>query len=203
MEAFLDSLNGIEWVFFPCAVLGSALFVVRLLLMMVSGLGGDTELHADHGDGMDGHTGHDGHGDSSLKLLSFQGLMAFFMMFGLTGLGCTRGGNLGLLLSLLTALVVGLAAAWCVAALTGLMLRMQSSGTLDLYNALGQEGKVYLTIPPEKTGKVQIVVQDRLMVLDAVSTEPEEIKTGEVIRVVNLSGTSTLVVEKANPGSAL
>ena len=72
---------------------------------------------------------------------------------------------------------------------------LQSSGTIDLNNAVGQEGHVYLTIHPGQTGKVQITVQDRLMVLNAIAEGNEEIKTGQRVWVVRVSA-GTLIVEK-------
>jgi membrane protein implicated in regulation of membrane protease activity len=164
------------------------------------------DMDVDHGDGVDFHA--DGadvhadgeatgdHADAGMKLLTFQGLMAFFMMFGLMGLWGMRGGMIGATLSFITAVATGVGSAWLIALLTRFMMRMQSSGTLDIYNALGQEGSVYLTIPAEGEGKVQVTIQDRLMVMDAASGDKEELKTGERIRVIGISGTSILVVER-------
>jgi membrane protein implicated in regulation of membrane protease activity len=74
------------------------------------------------------------------------------------------------------------------------MGKLQSEGTLDVWNALGKEGTVYLTIPPTGKGIVQINVQDTLRELSAVSKDKTEIKTGERIVVVDIVGGSTLVV---------
>ena len=199
MQQFLDSLTAMEWIFFISAVAGGSLFLVRMLLMFVAGVGHDMGLHVDPGDGVDVHVDGDAsvdHADAGMKLLTFQGFMAFFMMFGLMGLWGMRGGMIGATLSLITAVATGVGSAWLIALLTRFMMRMQSSGTLDIYNALGQEGSVYLTIPAEGEGKVQVTVQDRLMVMDAASGDKEELKTGERIRVIGISGTSILVVEK-------
>jgi len=197
MDEFLKSLSALEWVFFFSALVGTCLFIVRLILMFTIGDQGH-DFDTDVGHDFDAHDGSydDADSDSSFKLLSFQGLMAFFMMFGLVGLGCMRGGVLGAVFSLAFAVASGLAAVWIVSKLFLFMIRMQSSGTLDLYSAVGEEGKVYLTIPPEGSGKVQVIVQERLMVLDAISEENDAIKTGERIRVENLSGQSTLVVKR-------
>ena len=203
MDTFLASLTAMEWIYFICAVAGGTLFLIRMILMIVAGVGDDVDLHVDHADGMD-MDGHDmGHdvdhadaGDAGVKLLSFQGIMAFSTMFGLVGMGCTRQGNFGLIISLTMATAVGVATAWVVAMILRFMVKMQSSGTLDIYNALGQEGTVYLTIPKDEVGKVRVTVQDRLRVLDAVAEDKEEIKTGERVRVLGLSGTSVLVVDR-------
>jgi membrane-bound ClpP family serine protease len=76
------------------------------------------------------------------------------------------------------------------------MKNLQSSGTIDVQNAVGQEGTVYLTIPADGTGKAQVTVQDRLKVYEAVSEYGEEIPSGERIKVVKVVSGNILVVEK-------
>ena len=66
----------------------------------------------------------------------------------------------------------------------------------DLKNAIGQEATVYLNIPAEGTGKVQVEVQERLMVLEAVSAEKTDLKTDDKVKVVGIVGGRTLSVKK-------
>lgn len=212
MDEFLKSLTVLEWIFLISAIVGSCLFLVRMVLMVMGADhgdidAGDIDIGDVHGDvhvevdgdvpGGDLHDAVHGDADADVKLLSFQGITAFFMMFGLVGLGCLRGGFLGSIFSVGVACVAGLATAWVMGFLFKLMCRMQSSGTLDLYSAFGEEGTVYLTIPPDGNGKVQITVQERLLVLNAVSQDKIEIKTGERVKVVDLSGPSVLVVQRS------
>ena len=87
MVAFLEQFEGLEKLFMVCAVAGGILFAIRLVLQF---LGGDTGGHHDISSPVN-VGGTDIHGDTvadgsdaylSFKLLSFQGLTAFFMMFG-------------------------------------------------------------------------------------------------------------------------
>ena len=71
-----------------------------------------------------------------------------------------------------------------------MLLKLQSSGTMNMENAIGKEAEVYLTIPAKKSGngKVQMIIQGGYKTLDAVTEDTEDIKTGsfvEVIEVVN------------------
>ena len=59
---------------------------------------------------------------------------------------------------------------------------LESSGTVDVNRAVGQRGTVYLTIPRDGRGQVQIVLQERLMTLDARTTGAD-LPTGTKIRV--------------------
>jgi len=203
----INEMGGLELLFVICAAFGTILFVIRLILMFI---GGGGEEGAADGDvsGLDGAEGvggadvHDfGHhdisdSDLSFKALSLQGLTAFFMMFGLVGWALERQGNVPALLSIAGGAAAGFATVWVMKKIFLMAGSLKSSGTLDLQNAIGQEGLVYLTIHPGQIGKVQVVVQGRLSVLNAIAEDHnEEIKTGQRVWVVRISA-DTLVVEK-------
>ena len=78
-----------------------------------------------------------------------------------------------------------------------MLLKLQSSGTMKIDNALGKEAEVYLTIPAKKngTGKVQIIIQGSYRTLDAVTEDIEDIKTGSFVEIVEVVN-DTLVVRR-------
>ena len=78
--------------------------------------------------------------------------------------------------------------------------RLQSSGNLDIRNAIGKVGQVYLTIPADgkSAGKVNLTVQEQFKEFSAMTTANEPIKTGEYVRVVSVSDTGVLMVEPIN-----
>lgn len=211
MGVFFDSLSPLEKVFFLCAGGGGLLFILRLVLLFLGGhhdsdfggdtggdiggdiASGDTGLDA-HGDGSFDHDHHDS--DSSFKILSLQSMTAFFMMFGLVGLALSRQSRLASFWAVLGALIGGSFALWVIGRIFRSMKYLQSDGTLDIKNAMFKEGTVYLTIPAEGEGKVQITVQDALREFTAVSAEKKEIKTDEQVRVVDIKNGSILVVKK-------
>jgi membrane protein implicated in regulation of membrane protease activity len=78
------------------------------------------------------------------------------------------------------------------------MRRMQSDGTLRISNAIGEEGTVYLTIPDNGTGQVQVAVQGGLKIFNAVSANHQRIPTGASIRVVKIVSGNMLMVEQVN-----
>ncbi|MBK8481791.1 MAG: hypothetical protein IPL40_11525 [Proteobacteria bacterium] len=204
MNAWFAALPTIEKVFLLFAIAGGALFAVRLVLAFVTGGGlsdGDgADLdHADlAGEGEAAHA-HDGTADLAFKLLSFQGMTAFFMMFGLVGLALSRAHAIPAVGAVGGGLAAGLLAVWLIGALFALFNRLQSSGTLKLHNAIGAEGTVYLDIPAGGTGKVQVAVQGRLLVLEAASHAGDPVPTATRVRVVALSGASVLVIERLAP----
>ena len=72
------------------------------------------------------------------------------------------------------------------------MLRLQSSGTVSLFAAVGSEGSVYLTVGKDG-GRVQINFANRLREFEAVSADGATIPTGTPIRVQSVAA-NTLVV---------
>lgn len=184
----------IEIIYWASAIIGGTLFILRVMMMFIGGVSDDaldsaldasTEaLSGDHGDP-----------DIGFKLLSLQGLTSFFMMFGLVGLALLRASQ-----PVLLTVIGGMLAGLVTVAITGLiftqMKRLQTEGTINIQNTVGTEGSVYLTIPKNGTGQVQIIVQGSLKIFDAVSNSKILIATGEQVRVVGVASGNTLIVEK-------
>jgi len=78
-----------------------------------------------------------------------------------------------------------------------LLLRNDSNVNWNVDDALFQKGKVYLKIPAsnEKSGIVQVEINDALREIKAKSQGEVEIKTGDSIRVVDVKG-EYVIVEK-------
>ncbi|MHC4988982.1 MAG: hypothetical protein ACYTFX_10890, partial [Planctomycetota bacterium] len=146
-------------------------------------------------DGFDADAGDVSDTDISFKLLSLQGITAFFMMFGLVGWATLRQWELPPVVPIAAGTAAGFAIIWIMKQIFNWATSLQSSGTMNLNNAIGQEGTVYLTIRPGDIGKVQVNVQNRLSVLNAITEGNEEIKTGADVRVVKIKA-DKLVVEK-------
>ncbi|RJO65901.1 MAG: hypothetical protein C4523_14815 [Myxococcales bacterium] len=184
-------MSALQILFAVCAGTGGLAFLIWLILQLI-GVAHDIGPHADVPADVDAsHAG----SDTSFKLLSFQGVSAFLMMFGLVGLILLQTDQ-GEVVATIGALVAGGFALWLIARIFSLFKSLQSSGTIDMRRAVGQTGSVYLTISPKGTGKVQVTVQSRLMEFAAVSESGEELRTGEQVRVVRLINDSTLSVER-------
>ena len=173
-------------VFLYCAVAGGTLLVVQFLMLLV-GLGGDAD-GADLGD-----VGHDQ--GTFLKLFSLQTLTTFATFFGLVGLGTQRLGWSPLSVGV-AASAAGIAALWLVARFMHGLALLQSHGNVDLANAVGHTGRVYLRVPGhgEGQGRVRLAVQGRTVECRAIS-RAGEIPTGAEIRVLEHTDGGLLVVE--------
>jgi membrane protein implicated in regulation of membrane protease activity len=207
MWQWFIELSNVEKFFMFCAAVGGVLFAIRLVLMFV-GMGEtdadmDVDMDADmdmdvgaHVDATTADAGDIGGSDFSFKILSFQGLTAFFTMFGLVGLAMMRSSGWAAGWAILGGTVAGLFSVWVVSWLFAFFKKLQHSGTLNLNNAIGREGKVYLTIPGDEPGKVRVNVQGRLGIFDAVSEDQSKISTDTRVKVVKVVSGNVLVVKK-------
>jgi hypothetical protein len=178
MIEWFASHNGLEQVFLLSGIVGGLILFLRLVLMII---------------GLD-HHGADVHMDSDagFQALTIQGISAFFTMFGVTGYMLHHNAALGLLLAVGGAVVAGVFSMWLIQRIFVAMLRLQSSGTVSLFAAVGSEGSVYLTVGKEG-GRVQINFANRLREFEAVSADGSTLPTGTPIRVQSVTA-NTLVV---------
>lgn len=191
MKAIFAQFNGVEIFFFICAVIGAVFVVIRLIMQFV-GMG--HHMDTDFGSGDHGIDAHHADSDMGFKILSLHSLTSFLMMFGLVGLALYRQSKMGTFISLIGASLAGVASVWIIGKLFLLTMKLQSRGTITIDSTVGAQGKVYLTIPENGTGRVLINVRNSLREYDATSNDSRSIPTGKPIRVVWVDG-NVLVVE--------
>jgi hypothetical protein len=177
------------------AIVGCTLLGIQIVMLLI-GLQGDHDVDAADADvshDMDHAADHDGHGNVFFKILSLKALCAFTGLFGLTGLALWEVESQAIRLG--AASGVGLASLFVVAWLMKGMTRLAASGTVNVRNAVGKAGSVYLRVPGkgEGAGKVTVEIQGRSMEFAAIS-DGEEIKTGTRVVVAEVLGDSTLKV---------
>lgn len=150
------------------------------------------DVHGDH------NTPHDsGEFDHSLRIFTLRGFVAFFAVFGWSGLVMLKGG-LGTVVSVFLAFVFGALMMVLVALLFDWLLKCQYDGTMNPKDAVGKEGEVYLTVPAQKqgAGKVNVLVGGSLTEFDAVTDGREDIPTGAKVVVREVLDTALLVRKK-------
>jgi membrane protein implicated in regulation of membrane protease activity len=193
MVTYYASLNGLERFFAVCAAIGGITMLVRIVLMLLGAEGSDI-ADADVADADLAETADVA--DGGFRIISLQGLTSFFMMFGLVGLALSRQSQASAALSVAGGVGAGLLSMIVIAQLFRAMTRLQSDGTLNMLSAVGQTGTVYLTVKPRSGGKVSVVIQGRLCVLNAVTEGDTPIPTGEAIKVDKVIDGRTLVVSR-------
>ena len=177
---WLAGLQGFELVLWVITLFFSLLFFLQTLVSVLFGGDGDHDHH-------DGDSGH--------SYFTIKNLIAFFTMFGWTGLAAYHGG-LGKGASVAVATGAGVAIVVVMITLLRHTAKLKHSGTLEMKNALNQVGETYLRIPASRggIGKIHVQVQGRLVELDAMTDDGSDIATGRPIQVTHVLSNQLLLV---------
>ena len=185
-----SELNMMTQVYWVITVPATVIFVLLLILTIFG-----SDLESDVQTGFD-HSIADG--DSiPFQFLSVKNIVGFFTMFGWSGLGFLSAG-LAPWLVIMLSIICGLSMMVAMATLFYFMSKLTDSGTLDLKNAIGHLGEVYLTIPANRNGmgKVQLTVQGSIRTLDAITDDQETIVTSSLIEVLDVIDQQILLVKR-------
>ncbi|MDE7150472.1 MAG: hypothetical protein K2O01_08755 [Bacteroidales bacterium] len=196
MATWWDSLDLLMKVLWGITLSASLIFVIQSVLTFV-GIGGDGGLDGDFSSDFDDLAALDA--DPGMNLYTFRNLVNFLLGFGWSAI-LLRGyiGSVGWLM--LVSIAIGVALVAVVMYLFKWLSSMQQSGNIDVFKAaVGCQGQVYLTIPSERKGEgqVQITINGSVREYHAV-TDGDEIRTGTPIKVVEVLGSHTLLVEEFN-----
>lgn len=206
MTQWWDQLSLISQIFALIAIPSTLVLLIQTILLFFGIGGGDSDGDISSGgidldgDGIpdipDSDAGGGVESGSGLALFSIRGIVAMLCIGGWSGLVMLEAG-LPVILSVILAINFGMLALFALAYMMKLASKLQSSGNIDLGNAIGKTGRVYLPIPPSATGsgKINIVVQDKYIEVDAMTTASRKLATGEAVRVVSTDETGLLVVE--------
>lgn len=183
-----------ELAFWACALFGSTLFLLRLVLSLFGSIAeefGDIS-HSEYDDGDVYHSA-----SGSFKIFTIHSISGFLMMFGWVGLACTKQSGYQSSIALLIAFVMGI----CVMLLTALIFKgaslLVSSGSqFNIQKTIGLVGTVYQYIPAHGQGKVHLVVDGVIRELLAQSVDHMEIESFSIVEVVQVLDHELVVVKK-------
>jgi len=224
MEWFDNWWSGLklfEQVMYLIAIPSSLLLVIQTVLLAIGAAHGagadmsldnpsdvsgldlqDCDVHGDihgdvHGDVHDVHGGGHSHEFGIASLFTLQGVTSFFCVFGWVG-ALLVGGGVPAVIAAPVAFALGFLAMYGIAKLIRLSAKLAYDGTLNINSLLGENGTVYLKIPPKGEGQGKVTVQtgERFVELEAVSEDEAEIPSNTLIRVVDVLGGNVLVVER-------
>ena len=184
-----DGSGGMAFIFATSAVLGGVLFLLWFALIMIGG------ITADVFDGLFG-TDFDAMGaDASFKALTFQGIMAFMMFFGLGGLYVLEGDSSATTLAIVVGSLTGFGSMYGTGKLFQLFVSLQSDGTIDMDDAIGSVGTIYLRIPEGGVGQIQVESGNAMRTYNAKTEDGQAMATGDFAEVIEVVS-STLIVKR-------
>ncbi len=188
-ETWWGSMLLAEKVFWLIALPFTAIFLFQLVLTFIGGDADHFDASADHDVAIDADHG------IGFQFLSIKNLIGFFSIMGWTGIALLNGGK-SLGLTIVVSILAGLAMMVIMATLLYYLGKLTEHNVLNLKNAKGKIGTVYLRIPPQRKGmgQVQINVQG-FQTLNAITDEREEIKTGTVVEVIDSVNNEVLLVK--------
>lgn len=183
MGDWWDGLTGDIQIFYLIGIV-AGIFLILQILLLSFGVGFDADLDLD---GADGDFG---------GFISMRGLTAFFFGFGWMGVVVKQAGR-STTIATLAGLGVGLGFLLVTGFIWRAVMKMQSSGSLDYTNAIGASGSVYLPIPPSRSGpgKIEVMLQGRLAVVDAYTTSESTLSSKTRVRVIETVDHNTVLVE--------
>ena len=185
-----------------CAAIPATVIMILQTVMIFIGMAGHSDVDMPDDNGIDGVFGSDSPdavdvhlGDSGLRIFTVRGIVAFFAVGGWAGLSALSiSGSPAA--AIITAFIAGSLALLLVAWFFRWAASLNENGTLQMENAVGKVGEVYITVPPDMsgTGKVNVIIQGRLTEAEAMTDIDRPLKYGEPVEVVDMAVGNVLKV---------
>lgn len=185
MNEWWTALGGENKIFYGIAIVSSAVMFIQLVLTLIGGAfdapDGDFEVEGTDGD---------------LGVLSVRTICAFFVGFGWGGIMALNQYGDNIFIATVAGFITGsiflFAVLWTMRGLYSL----RADGTIDIRNAVGSIGSVYLPIPPhrEGTGQIQVMVQGREREVIALTDSETTIENRTRVEVLEKIDQRTVLV---------
>lgn len=172
-ELYMLETLDLQQIFVWISLFSTILFILKTLIFFITG--GDAEVHSDFISISDT--------DAAFSLLSLQTILAFFMGFGWMGLVGLNQIKLGTTFAITIAFFVGLFFMFATAFLMFSIKKLNQNTKINLEDCIGKEGKAYQNIAPQSEGQIEIVINKKLVIIDAFNLEEEQIEAFQKIRV--------------------
>ena len=186
LEAFqqMDTWMQVFWV---CAVVGSIIFIIQMVLTLIGMDSSDMDVDFDGADTMDLGGG--------ISLFSIKNFVNFIVGFGWGGV-CLSGAIENKWLLTFVALLVGVAFVLMFFFIKKQTKKLEHNGAFNIEDCVGKTVDVYLRIPAQKggKGKVQVSLNGSVHEFDAM-TEGEGFTSGQKVEVVSVIDGSTVLVK--------
>lgn len=174
-------------VFWGCAVVGSLIFIVQMVLTLVGMDSSDMDVDFDGADTMDLGGG--------ISLFSIKNFVNFIVGFGWAGV-CFSGAIENKWLLTLVAVLVGVAFVLMFFFIKKQTKKLEHNGAFDIQDCVGKTVDVYLRIPAGQSGKgkIQVSLNGSVHEFDAM-TEGNSVASGQKVQVVSVMDGSTVLVK--------
>ena len=177
----LGGITGVDVLFAAMAIIGTLLFTIYFLLILIGDFTGglfDFEMDA----------------DGVFHLFTIQGLLSFIMMFGIFGLSVSQADQ-NAFVAIIAGTIAGSFSMYIVGKVFQMMSSLEQDNTVEHSQAIGARGTVYRTLKAGELGQVQVEYQGALRTESAMAKDENlVIKTGKFIKVVDAIAERLIVV---------
>lgn len=182
---FMSEYLNLQNVFLVISLFSTIFYIVKMCLFLF--LGGDIEVEADFDSLTDT--------DPSFSFFSIQSMLAFFMGFGWVGLAALTQFDVGVLVSLVCAFLVGVLFMFLSAWLMLMIKKLDKRIVVDFNTVVGTVGKAYTSFNPKSEGQIEIVVNNKLDIWKAVNLTDEKIEAFAQIKVEKVEDNKLYIVK--------
>ena len=201
MSEWFSSLSGFESALYIVAIIATLFFLIKTALLLF-GVGADMDMDVDMdvdvdgGDGGDMVQAEDG-GGAGLHFFTLHGILAFFCVGSWASIAAFHASD-SIIISSLVGIISGAIMMVVCAYIVRALMNLEENGNVNIKKAIGAVGEVYLTVPSrdDGDGKVNLVLNNKIVEYDAVSLDENPIETGTKVRVVDLTDNNQLVVQR-------
>ena len=181
----MSGMLTLEDILWTIGLFATVLFLLKLFVFMI--VGGDMEVDAD----FDAIT----ETETSFGFLSVQSILAFLMAFGWCGLAALNHLNVGIKLSIVIAVLTGLFFMWLSAYIMFNIKKLNKKIVVDINELAGKTGKAYSAFEPNAEGKIEIILNNKLSILDAINLSEEKIDAFSEIKVEKIEDKKIYIVK--------
>ena len=199
---WFDSLTNLQQLTFILGTIATIIMIIFIILMLIG---------MDGGEGFDGDIDFDGDLDlgdidaynadsfsaiSGLRILTIRGILAFFSIG--SWMTFIFSDQVSPFMAIAIGVVSGVIAAYLLALAMKAILNLESSGNLVYKTAIGKTATVYIRIPKDGLGKGKVIFnhQGKMIEVDAMTHEKEDLLNKSKVVIINLVDETTLVVKK-------
>ncbi|HWQ80468.1 MAG TPA: NfeD family protein [Anaerovoracaceae bacterium] len=217
MTEWWSGLDTVLRILYCIAIPSTLVLVIQTVLSLLGGFEGGGGIDISDTSGIDFHGGSDisemadaadmGGGNvlsdggnpadfSIMSMITVQGIVTFLTVMGWSSIVSIAAGTPAFL-GVLVGIALGFVAMYAAARLLHASRKLTESGNLDLRNAIGETGRVYVPIPADGSGigKITMQIQGRYIECDAMAFGREMLPTGEMVRVTDVRN-DVLIVEE-------
>ena len=139
-------------------------------------------------------------GISGLRILTIRGVLAFlsigsWTIYLLSDVLPSWG-------AILIGIAAGAVAAYLLAFALKQAMKLESSGNLNYHSAIGKIATIYIRVPAKRSGRGKVMInhQGKMIEVDALTDDKEDLLRNTEVVVTALEDDNTLLVKRQNKG---